>query len=84
MSGVYISLNQGWTYFKNIYKSEGKKKIKRVTDAWKSLLFSTLNDFSFDPIVLSTTKRSDLIVVMSWIIYVVNIMKQGIFLQITF
>jgi len=33
MSGVYISLNQGWTYFKNKYRTKfGRKKIKSTAD----------------------------------------------------
>lgn len=33
MSGVYISLNQGWTYFKKKYKTKlGRKKIKSTAD----------------------------------------------------
>lgn len=53
MSGVYISLNQGWTYFKEKYGvKEGRKKIKQVSSAWKSSLSSTLTDFSYDSIDL--------------------------------
>jgi hypothetical protein len=62
MSGVYISLNQGWTYFKEKYGAKkGKKKIQAVTNSWKSILSSTLTDFSFDPIHLKgISKSSDL------------------------
>lgn len=53
MSGVYISLNQGWTYFKEKYGvKEGRKKIRQVSSAWKSSLSSTLTDFSYDSIDL--------------------------------
>lgn len=46
MSGVYISLTQGWTYFKNKYGAkEGQKKINQVSNIWRSILSSTLNDF---------------------------------------
>ncbi|NLY44756.1 MAG: DUF3578 domain-containing protein, partial [Tissierella sp.] len=62
MSGVYISLNQGWTYFKEKYgRKKGRDKIKKVSSAWKRELSSTLKDFSFDPIQLkNSSKRSDL------------------------
>lgn len=53
MSGVYISLNQGWTYFKDKYGvKDGRKKIAQVSSAWKNILSSTLTDFSYDPIDL--------------------------------
>ncbi|MEY7998655.1 DUF3578 domain-containing protein [Clostridium sp. Mt-5] len=62
MSGVYISLNQGWTYFKNKYGvKDGRKKIKLISNAWKNILSSTLSDFSFEPINLKgISKNSDL------------------------
>lgn len=62
MSGVYISLNQGWTYFKEKYgRKDGREKIKTVSSAWKKSLSSTLNDFTFDSIDLHCdSKNSDL------------------------
>jgi len=57
MSGVYLSLNQGWTYFKEKYGiSKGKENIKKVSDTWKLLLRSSLNDFDFGDIDLHCTK----------------------------
>ncbi len=59
MSGVYISLNQGWTYFKNKYGiKQGKIKIDQVANAWKAMLSSTLKDFSYDPIDLKSSNHS--------------------------
>jgi hypothetical protein len=66
MSGVYISLNQGWKYFEEKYekkqiKNKEKKAIKdinAVTNAWKRLLSSTLNDFSFEEINLKGISKS--------------------------
>ena len=53
MSGVYLSLNQGWTYFKDKYGSkQGREKIKTVARAWKRILASSLNDFSYEAIDL--------------------------------
>ena len=53
MSGVYLSLNQGWTYFKERYGSRiGKQNIQKVSTSWKKILSSSLNNFSFEPIDL--------------------------------
>lgn len=53
MSGVYLSLNQGWTYYIEKYKTkEGKNIIKIVSDVWKQTLDSTLSDFSCNVIDL--------------------------------
>lgn len=62
MTGVYISLNQGWTYFKEKYGiKKGRQKIEKVSSAWKGELSSTLTDFSFDPIQLKNISNgSDL------------------------
>lgn len=61
MTGVYLSLNQGWTYFKDRYGvKDGKKKIQHVSSAWRNLLSSTLTDFSFDDINLKSHNNSDL------------------------
>ncbi|TCS96630.1 MrcB family domain-containing protein [Hazenella coriacea] len=57
MSGVYLSLNQGWTYYKEKYRTtDGRHKIELVSDKWKEILNSPLNDFSFEPIDLHCTK----------------------------
>lgn len=62
MKGVYLSLNQGWTYFKDKYKRKlGKEKILKVAKMWQVRLQSVLNEFSFDSIDLeSVNKNSDL------------------------
>ncbi len=62
MSGVYLSLNQGWTYFKEKYGlKEGKLNIQKVSNSWKKILTSTLSEFSFEPIDLKCKeKRTDL------------------------
>lgn len=63
MSGVYISLNQGWTYFKDNYKPQKKAResIYQVTNAWQNILSSPLKDFSFEKIDLkNNNKTSDL------------------------
>ena len=62
MSGFYISLNQGWTYFKDKYGvKKGREKIRLVSDSWKAILSSTLKNFSYEPIQLKgVSKNSDL------------------------
>lgn len=62
MSGVYVSLNQGWTYFEKKYKAkDGKNKIQIAAKAWQSILSSGLGDFSFNKIDLKgISKHSDL------------------------
>ncbi len=53
MSGVHLSLNQGWTHYKEKYKAaKGKEYIKKVANSCKHILRSSLNDFSFNDITL--------------------------------
>lgn len=62
MSGVYLSLNQGWTYFKDKYgKKNGIEKIEIVSNFWRTSLSSKLNDFISTSIYLkSLSNNSDL------------------------
>jgi len=47
MSGVYLSLNQGWTFFEENYKGQDpKEKIRSVSNSFRIKLNSILNDFS--------------------------------------
>jgi len=56
MTGVYLSLNQGWTQYKDTYgTSEGKKKIKLNAEKARGLLKS-YEGFVLSPIKLDTTK----------------------------
>jgi 5-methylcytosine-specific restriction protein A len=53
MSGFYLSLNQGWTFFENTYKRKlGKEKIKIVSQAWRNKLSSYGEDFGLSTIEL--------------------------------
>lgn len=55
MTGIYLSLNQGWTYFKKTFtRNNPKVKIKQVTNAFRYKLKSPLVDFSFDEIDLKS------------------------------
>lgn len=54
MKQVYLSLNQGWTFFKESYGTrKGKKNIKKIAEMWKSILLSGLGEFSLDEIDLA-------------------------------
>lgn len=56
MKRVYLSLNQGWTFFKDAYGSKkGKDVINKVAEMWKTTLQSGLNEFSFEDIDLAYT-----------------------------
>lgn len=46
MSGVYLSLNQGWTYFRDKYGfKKGRANIAKVSQYWRNELASALDDF---------------------------------------
>jgi hypothetical protein len=46
MKGVFLSLNQGWTYFHNKYEGDDAlKNIAAVSRYWKKELYSALDDF---------------------------------------
>lgn len=61
MQGVYLSLNQGWTQFKNRFGTkEAKAHIKVNTKRIKELLHTVHMDFSFDSIDLLTSSNHDL------------------------
>lgn len=62
MSGVYLSLNQGWTFFNDSYgRKIAKKKIKTISDYWRGKLPISRTGLSTDPIHLahSRTKLGD-------------------------
>lgn len=53
MTRVYLSLNQGWTLFKETYGAKkGKLIIAKVAEMWKYTLQAGLTEFSFDKIDL--------------------------------
>ena len=56
LSGFYISLNQGWTQFENLYKiKEARIQIKETSLKARELLKS-ISDFSFDEIDLLSSR----------------------------
>ena len=57
MKGVYMSLNQGWTQYKNTYGSkDGKLRILKTSKKLKEKLRS-VQGFNFDPIELNTDRE---------------------------
>lgn len=47
MSKVYLSLGQGWTYYRNEFGTKiGQSKIKAVSDYWRNNLKLTSNNFN--------------------------------------
>lgn len=58
MSGVYLSLNQGWTTFREQYGTKrGFENIEKVSRYWRNELSSALNDFDTFEIDLKTKHR---------------------------
>lgn len=57
MSGVYLSLNQGWTYFKNKYGTKkGKEKIKETSKIIRNKLYPLPSKFDLPEINLSASR----------------------------
>lgn len=57
MSGFYLSLNQGWTYFKEKYgTSIGREKIKNISNIMRNKLFPISERFNCYDIDLVTSK----------------------------
>ena len=58
MSGVCLSLNMGWTQFKNRFKPlrVAQRKISGTAGVCQGLLRSSLSDFSYEAISLLPTK----------------------------
>lgn len=54
MSGVYLSLNQGWTFFQGSYgRKLAKEKLKTISDYWRGKLPISATSLSTDPIHLA-------------------------------
>ena len=57
MSGVHLSLNQGWTYFKNKYGTKkGKEKIKETSKIIRNKLYPLPSKFDLPEINLSASR----------------------------
>jgi len=59
MSGVYLSLNMGWTQFERKFKSIGQAQqmILDTAVACRELIRSSLTEFSYEPIDLITNRN---------------------------
>lgn len=57
--GVYLSLNQGWTHFKETYKKDAKASIKKVVDYWRVELEGLCDGFSFEKVDLIKTLENN-------------------------
>ena len=47
MTGCYLSLNQGWTYYKNNFGNRAKKEIQLVASKWQNSLAPYINNSVF-------------------------------------
>jgi len=59
MRKIYLSLNQGYTYFRKRYSRDAKNNIKKVAEYWKNNL-RIPNDFNIKQINLEGKSKSDL------------------------
>lgn len=57
MSGVYLSLNQGYTWYSNTFKSEANNTVKSVSDYLRTKLRSDISNFPEDSINLHTNQK---------------------------
>lgn len=58
MGGVYLSLNQGWTYFQKTYgPMRGGKYIKEIVKYWRNEISSPLGDFETEEINLMAREK---------------------------
>lgn len=61
MTKVYLSLNQGWIYYKNTFgNNQGKKKIKMVSEMWQMKLKSDFGQFHLKEINLEGSDKEGL------------------------
>ncbi|MGX7043473.1 MrcB family domain-containing protein [Leuconostoc holzapfelii] len=54
MSRVYLSLNQGWTFFNENYGNNAEKTIKKVASYWQNTLANRTDRMTIDPIDLTS------------------------------
>lgn len=64
-SGVYLSLNQGFTFYKNNFKKKSKESIEKVSRYWQSELntiqFGKDKPFSLDKIDLNAKSKKTIL-----------------------
>ncbi|WP_273953958.1 MrcB family domain-containing protein, partial [Leuconostoc mesenteroides] len=55
MSSVYLSLNQGWTFFNDTYGRNAKNNISKVSRYWQSTLANRTDRMTTEPIDLTSS-----------------------------
>ncbi len=60
MKGFYLSLNQGWTYYKKTFNHTAKKEILLVTSNWQNILAPYINNSLFKEKRIDLDKKNDL------------------------
>lgn len=58
MSSVYLSLNQGWTFFNDTYGRNAKNNISKVSTYWQSTLASRTDRMKTKPIDLTSSLQN--------------------------
>ncbi|CAK1243360.1 MrcB family domain-containing protein [Fructobacillus tropaeoli] len=62
MKSVYVSLNQGWTFFQNSYGKNAAKRVENVAQYFQSTLVSKTDRMTTEPIhLLQLTERNKLV-----------------------
>ncbi|MDI6666606.1 DUF3578 domain-containing protein [Leuconostoc falkenbergense] len=55
MSSVYLSLNQGWTFFNDTYGRNAENNISKVSTYWQSTLANKTDRMTIEPIDLTSS-----------------------------
>lgn len=58
MSSVYLSLNQGWTFFNDTYGRNEKNNISKVSRYWQSTLANRTDRMTTEPIDLTSSLQN--------------------------
>lgn len=63
MKYVYLSLNQGWTFFKKIYGKNAENNISKVSKYWQNTLANRTDRMTVAPIDLTSSllKKNDMV-----------------------
>lgn len=64
MSSVYLSLNQGWTFFKKNYDKNARSTISKVSTYWQKMLANRTDRMTTEPIDLTSSleQKNDLVI----------------------
>lgn len=58
MNSVYLSLNQGWTFFNDTYGRNAKNNISKVSRYWQSTLANRTDRMTTEPIDLTSSLQN--------------------------